>query len=79
MSDDADQAQRFEAMRRQIGLRSVLAQARRQNAEREPAACSACGDPIEPERLAACPGARRCLDCQQHVETHSRLFPRGDR
>lgn len=38
----------------------------------EPAApdgrCIGCGDPIPPERLAARPGAARCVECQEREE-----------
>lgn len=30
--------------------------------------CSACGEPISPERLQARPGATLCIDCQREVE-----------
>lgn len=79
MTDAVDQAQKFEAMRRQIGLRSVLDDARRQEAERDAFVCIDCGDPIEAQRRAACRGASRCLTCQERVEAHRRLFPRGAR
>jgi RNA polymerase-binding transcription factor DksA len=41
--------------------------------------CIECDDEIEPERLRACPTAKRCLPCQQNYErnhagnTHSSL------
>ena len=34
--------------------------------------CEACGQPINPERLEALPRARRCVDCQRHVEFKAR-------
>lgn len=34
--------------------------------------CCDCGDPIEPERLAALPSARRCFDCQALAERTAR-------
>jgi phage/conjugal plasmid C-4 type zinc finger TraR family protein len=79
VTDDVDQAQRFETMRRQIGLRGVLSDAQRQSAPREAFVCVDCGDPIEAQRRAACRGAVRCLDCQERAEAHRRLFPRGAR
>lgn len=36
--------------------------------------CEDCGEPIGALRLAAVPGARRCVSCQQHAESHERLF-----
>jgi RNA polymerase-binding transcription factor DksA len=33
--------------------------------------CETCGNPIEPERLAALPEARRCLRCQEELERTS--------
>lgn len=30
--------------------------------------CRDCGDPIDPERLAALPSATRCYDCQLAAE-----------
>lgn len=36
--------------------------------------CEDCGEPIGAQRLAAVPGARRCVTCQQHAESHGRLF-----
>lgn len=30
--------------------------------------CRDCGDPIDPERLAALPHATRCIDCQFAAE-----------
>lgn len=30
--------------------------------------CVRCGEEIEPERLAALPSARRCVDCQSKLE-----------
>lgn len=36
--------------------------------------CCDCGDPIEPERRAALPFARRCVDCQDREETRGKLW-----
>jgi RNA polymerase-binding transcription factor DksA len=33
-----------------------------------PGICIDCGCAIEPSRLAVCPTARRCLDCQERHE-----------
>ena len=30
--------------------------------------CVACGDDIDPERIAALPSARRCITCEQRLE-----------
>lgn len=34
--------------------------------------CIDCGDPISPARLAAQPGAVRCIECQRDFEMNSR-------
>nr|WP_281500654.1 TraR/DksA C4-type zinc finger protein [Kordiimonas marina] len=34
--------------------------------------CHECGDPIEPARLKAVPGAMLCIDCQQAAERKAR-------
>lgn len=39
--------------------------------------CVECLDPIEPERKAVSPGARRCLVCQEQLERRQRLFAKG--
>lgn len=55
-------AERTEGVRRvQAGL-----------ATRGAAACIGCGDDIEPERRAALPSARRCIECQGRVERRHR-------
>jgi phage/conjugal plasmid C-4 type zinc finger TraR family protein len=76
MSDDADLAQGFETFRRDMALARALAP----EPERRPRAsgcCAACGDEIEPERLAVHPGARRCLVCQEALERQRRICVRA--
>jgi RNA polymerase-binding transcription factor DksA len=79
VTDVLDLAQRHEEMRRDIALGGVLCQARQLDTPRAEFLCVDCADPIEPERREACPGAVRCLVCQEAREAHQRLFPRGPR
>lgn len=64
--DVVDEAQQLELDRRA----DALAARRAASAPSHLATgiCCDCGDPIEPERLAALPSARRCLDCQALAE-----------
>lgn len=75
MTDFADDAQLIEEAERD----SAVAQLRRRVARPVEIRldCAACADPIEPDRLKANPGARRCLHCQEAFERHQRLFPKG--
>ena len=76
MTDVVDQAQEFEQMRRDEGLRAALADAhRRPEVCVRILACIGCDEPIDAERLDACPAAVRCLDCQEAWERFQRLFP----
>lgn len=79
MTDVIDDAQRFEQMRRDIALQGVRRQARQLEAERGAKICIECFEGVEPERLAVCPGAIRCLLCQEAHEEFQRLFPGGGR
>lgn len=64
--DVVDEAQQLDLDRRADAL------AARRTATAPPCTttgiCCDCGDPIEPERLAALPSARRCFDCQALAE-----------
>lgn len=79
--DDADHAAGLTDF--QVELR--LADIRRQNAE-APAhdtaqvrVCTDCDDPIEPERLAVKPDARRCIHCQVAAERQAQAYGSGVR
>lgn len=65
MADLIDRAQDLEQRQRATAL------ARRRPV---PAAgggtCVMCGEPIAQERLAALPGAARCVECQNSMERH---------
>lgn len=66
MADWIDEAQQLDADRRE----DALADLRRHRAPLPAATgiCRDCGDPIDPERLAALPQATRCIDCQLAAE-----------
>lgn len=65
MTDIVDEAQRLDEERRADAIRDVVMVARDRHGTPE---CVDCGEPIEHERRAACPGARRCIDCQHAQE-----------
>lgn len=46
----------------------AVAGIRSRMAEPGSALCITCGEPIEPERRAALPSARRCVGCQSRAE-----------
>ena len=73
MADAADEAQLVETAERD----SAVAEIRRRAATPVEVRtdCVACPDPIEPERLAANPAARRCLSCQETFERLQKLHP----
>ncbi|MDZ4370207.1 MAG: TraR/DksA C4-type zinc finger protein [Phenylobacterium sp.] len=76
MTDQIDQAQVFEQFRRDLALRARRSGA---HALARPSAfllCDGCGDPIEAERRAVAPGARRCLTCQEAFERLSKTVRR---
>lgn len=68
--DSADLAQRREEMDRAVALRTVLMMGGAWVAPRGdgPRHCLSCGEMIAPSRLAAHPGAVRCLGCQGRWE-----------
>lgn len=76
MTDWIDRAQEVEQRSRDISLRAVQRVARVLARPRLSRICEDCPDPIEPQRLAACPGARRCIDCQERSERLLRTLPR---
>jgi phage/conjugal plasmid C-4 type zinc finger TraR family protein len=69
--DECDVAAELQQQDREGGLRVALRQAHKKEGalliegER---CCLGCKEPIEPERLAANPGAARCIFCQQKHE-----------
>lgn len=77
MSDDADHARQLEEWERGLRLGVVLAKPAEPPRRLAEPDCEACGDPIEPERLAAMPHARRCVFCQAERERRQALFCRG--
>lgn len=79
MTDILDRAQFVEERERAASVALVRSSARQLDTPAGSAVCRGCADLIEPERLAACPGAQRCLVCQEAAEKFQRLFPRGAR
>ena len=74
MSDEADQAQTYEQRDRDCSLARALAGPKEPPRRADIGICEACGDAIEPERLAVQPTARRCLCCQESRERFRKLF-----
>jgi RNA polymerase-binding transcription factor DksA len=76
VSDDVDLAQKHEEFRRNLSLRAVRAGASELAQPSDFGLCDDCSDLIDAERRAACPGAKRCLLCQERAEqlprTHAR-------
>lgn len=76
MSDDADAAQGFEELRRQIAIdRATTPDTTPRRTQ--PGLCEDCADDIDPQRLAASPTVRRCLTCQESFERLGRLRSKG--
>lgn len=75
MTDVIDDAQRFEEMRRDIALRAALKTERRADVVFSVLVCLDCDEPIDDERLAARPGAVRCITCQEDHERHLAQYP----
>lgn len=75
MTDVIDDAQRFEEMRRAIALRDALKTERRADVVFGVVVCGDCDEPLDTDRLAARPGAVRCLTCQEAHERRLALFP----
>jgi RNA polymerase-binding transcription factor DksA len=71
MTDWVDRAQLVTERAREISVRSVQRVARALEAERLSRLCCDCAEPVEADRLQACPGAGRCLHCQ---EAHERFL-----
>ncbi len=46
----------------------MIAEARASLKTSGTADCIDCGRPIEPKRRVAMPAARRCIECQSHIE-----------
>lgn len=74
MSDEADQAQTYEQRDRDHGLARALAPPSEPPRRSSAGTCETCRDPIEPERLAVQPAARRCFCCQESRERLRKLF-----
>ena len=74
MADEADQAQLFEERERDAQVAAVVADLSAPRLRGDDGFCGACGDSIEPERLAVMPHAVRCLCCQEQREQLRRLF-----
>lgn len=66
--DDLDKAQVLSERERDAGIAGVQARIAGNGSD----ICVGCGDPIEPERRAAVPSARRCIDCQHQLEREGR-------
>ncbi|MFD3263347.1 TraR/DksA C4-type zinc finger protein [Phenylobacterium ferrooxidans] len=77
MTDVIDDAQRFEAFRRDLALAAALAGERRRDVVFGVLVCADCDDPMEDERLAARPEAIRCLTCQEAHERRLALHARS--
>lgn len=76
MTDTIDQAQRFEAFRRDLALRARRAEAEQLARPSAFLLCDDCGDPIDAERRRAAPGATRCVFCQEAAERRLRTYVR---
>lgn len=75
MTDLVDHAQERETALREDGLYGVrLAAAALHGRPVTSRRLCGCGDQIEDERLAAVPGAKRCLSCQLAAERMQRLY-----
>jgi phage/conjugal plasmid C-4 type zinc finger TraR family protein len=53
----------------EAGNARTIAEARAALATSGTTECIDCGKPIEPKRRVAMPAARRCIECQSHIET----------
>lgn len=76
MSDEADLAQRYEERDRRQAVARVTA-AQEAAGFRWAADCLDCHDPLDEDRVKACPGATRCITCQEAFERRRALFPRA--
>lgn len=75
MTDVLDEAQEIEEAEREASIRRVRT-CHVVPLPKGDTACRGCGDDIEAERLAAHPGARLCLECQEARERLQCLFRR---
>lgn len=79
LSDDIDRSQEVEDIHRAQALHLALKQIAARNQMDEPSRdgrCIDCGDPIEPERLAALRGrTSRCSSCAHDMERALRGRP----
>ncbi|MNU42698.1 hypothetical protein D3C71_314630 [compost metagenome] len=73
MSDIVDMAEATEAMDRTLRINAAKAAAARLDGPpAEARDCDDCADAIEPDRLKAVPGARRCVFCEEARERRGR-------
>lgn len=77
MSDDIDQAQRFDQFRRDLALRARRAGVGELARPSAFGLCEDCIFPIPAARLDAIPGCRRCLTCQEAHERRRRRTQKG--
>lgn len=68
--DEFDHAAALAETERELSIAAVRCRAL--SAEDGDGVCCGCGAPIEPARLTALPGARRCVECQTAVELRAR-------
>lgn len=73
MSDDADLASDLEIRERTAAIGRVQAKAAPLG-EALRNTCLVCHEPLEAARLAARPGAIRCVDCEETAERRAKLF-----
>ncbi|EMS8293827.1 TraR/DksA family transcriptional regulator [Salmonella enterica subsp. enterica] len=67
MSEQIDEAQALAELHQSTAMENH----RRRTAgdhDNDTGYCQSCGEPIPAARLAACPGALRCIDCQTVYE-----------
>lgn len=69
MPDLVDMAQLYETLDREAAIRRVVQRKQdQQHVVDGVVRCRDCGDPVQPERLAAMPDACRCTECQRDME-----------
>jgi len=74
VTDQIDQAQRFEQFRRDLAVRAARAGVPALSTPSGFGLCDDCADPIEAERRQALPGCKRCLTCQEAFERLARTY-----
>ena len=69
--DNGDVAQEREQLDRDLALAALHERLRGARAAASRSTdCEGCSEPIDARRLAALPGAIRCVECQQRWEKH---------